>query len=113
MLTKCRHRVRRPAFSLLEVLAIVTILGILVGLIVPRFTGQAKSAQHNACAVNQGNIEIQCQLWYRNQGSWPAGNLANIGADRQYFPDGLPRCPVDGSSYTLDSNSGLVIGHNH
>jgi prepilin-type N-terminal cleavage/methylation domain-containing protein len=103
----------RRAFSLIEVLAVIVIMGVMAVLIVPRFGGQTSNAKKNACAVQKGNIEVQAQLWYRNKGSWPAADLADIGADPQYFPDGLPSCPVDGSSYEFDGSRAQATGHSH
>ena len=71
------------------------------------------AAKVAACHVYKGDIEIQVELWNHNTGSWPAANLASIGADINYFPEGLPTCPVDGTTYTIDTSTGLVIGHNH
>lgn len=103
----------RTAHSLLEIAAVVVIVGILAMIIVPRFGGEAKNAKNNACSVNRGNIEIQCQLWYRNKGNWPNTSLADIGANPAYFPEGLPKCPVDGSAYSFDTAQQKVSGHAH
>ena len=103
----------RRAFSLIELLLVVTIMGILVGIAVTRFAEPGDAAKRNACMVNKHNIEVQSQLWFRNQGSWPAANLSDIGADTAFFPDGLPTCPRDGSAYTFDSTTQQVSGHNH
>ena len=43
----------------------------------------------------------------------PLANLSDVGGDINYFPEGLPLCPVDSSAYTIDNTTGLVIGHNH
>jgi hypothetical protein len=51
-------------------------------------------------------------LWRRANGTWPAADLSAIGADANYFPEGLPTCPVDGAVYTIDTN-GAVVGHTH
>ena len=108
---------RRPAirrgFSLTELMAVLGILGVLAVLIVPRVVGHHDTSKRAACDTNQGEIELQVKLWRRNQGAYPAANLSNIGADTAYFPSGLPLCPVDGSAYTIDTTSGLVIGHTH
>ena len=103
----------RRGFSLLELLAAITILGILVAIFVPRFGDNAKTAKKRACAVNKGNIEVQSQLWYRTKGTWPAAGLSDIGANQTYFPEGLPTCPVDGSTYQLDAATHRVTGHSH
>lgn len=100
-------------FSLLELMAVVAVLGLVAAVIVPRVTDSDESADIAACQVFKGDIEIQAELWLHNMGSWPSTSMATIGADPNYFPEGLPTCPVDGSAYTIDTNTGLVIGHNH
>jgi general secretion pathway protein G len=100
-------------FSLTELMAVLAILGVLAVLIVPRVVGPHDSSKRAACYANQGDIELQVKLWRRNQGSYPAADLSNIGAATAYFPSGLPLCPVDGTGYTIDTTSGLVTGHTH
>jgi len=102
----------RTGMSLLELLAVVAILGVVAAVIIPRVTGGSDSANIAACYVYKGYIEIQAELWNHNNGAFPATNLATIAADGNYFPEGLPTCPVDGTDYTIDA-AGLVIGHNH
>jgi hypothetical protein len=80
---------------------------------VPRLIGHHTNAKRAACFTTQGEIEMQVRLWRRNMGSFPLANLSNIGADANYFPEGLPTCPVDGSTYTIDTTTGLVNGHAH
>ncbi|MFP4057497.1 MAG: competence type IV pilus major pilin ComGC [Candidatus Brocadiia bacterium] len=106
------HR-RRRGFTLLELLIVVVILGILAAVIVPRFTVSAAEAKKNACAQNVANINTQVERWYFEKGSWPASDLSDIGSDADYFPDGLPTCPVDGSAYALDATTHRVTGHSH
>lgn len=99
--------------SLLELMAVVAIIGILAVIIVPRFSSHASHAKGNACQVNQGNIEVQCQLWFRQKGAAPQSNLTDIGGDKDYFPEGLPVCPIDGSSYSINAGTLKVTGHTH
>jgi len=103
----------RTAFSLVELVAVVAMLGVVATLIIRRVEGHHDTGKAAACHVYQGDIEIQVELWRHNTGAVPASNLAAIGADVGYFPGGLPTCPVDGSSYTIDATTGLVVGHNH
>lgn len=109
---------RRNAYSLLELLGTITILGVLAGLVIPRVYVNKAITNKNACQVHQGHIEVQVQLWKRQYGSWPANNLSNMlptssPAQYDYFPDGLPVCPVDGTAYTIDPTTHEVIGHTH
>ena len=102
----------------MEMLAGMTILAVLAAIIVPRIYVNKTKAKKNACEVTQGHIEIQVQLWKRLNGSWPANNLSNMlptssPPQYNYFPDGLPVCPVDGSVYTIDPSTHEVAGHTH
>jgi prepilin-type N-terminal cleavage/methylation domain-containing protein len=104
---------QRTAFSLMEIMAAVVILGILAAVIVPRLTGHQDKAKKSACYANKGDIELQAKLWRRNNGTYPLANLSDIGASTTYFPGGLPTCPVDGAAYTIDTTTGKVVGHTH
>ena len=109
---------RRSAFSLLELLASITIIGLLAAMIMPRIFVNQIVTNKNACDVNKGHIEVQVQRWKRQHGSWPADDLSDMlpsssPAQYEYFPDGTLICPIDGSPYTLDPSTHEVTGHNH
>lgn len=103
----------REGFSLVELMAVLTIVGLLATVILPRMNGGSDSAKTAACHTYKGDIEIQTELWKYNTGTWPVADLSNIGGDLDYFPVGLPICPVDQTPYTIDDGTGRVIGHNH
>jgi len=104
---------RGAGFTLLELLIVVVILGILAAIVIPRFTVSAADAKRNSCAQNVASVNTQVERWYFEKGSWPASDLSNVGADTTYFPTSVPKCPVDGSAYTLDATIHRVTGHNH
>jgi len=106
------HRIR-AGLSLLELMASVTIIGVVAYVIVPRLGDSGSIAKREACRVNCEIINVQAALWKRATGGWPTSNLGTIGSDSAYFPEGLPICPVDGTSYTIDTTNGEVIGHTH
>lgn len=101
------------AFTLTELMAVLGVLGVLALVIVPRLMVHNDGAKRAACLANQGDIELQVKLWHRDQGSYPAADLSDIGSNAAYFPGGVPVCPVDGAAYTIDTSSGIVTGHTH
>jgi prepilin-type N-terminal cleavage/methylation domain-containing protein len=106
----CRGK-HRNAFSLMELIAVVTILGIIAVLIVPRVNQGNDRAKENACVHNRAEINITVERYYLHNSAWPASDLSDIGADGDYFPDGLPTCPVSGQAYRLDAGTHRVVGH--
>jgi prepilin-type N-terminal cleavage/methylation domain-containing protein len=113
--TNARQHVQktRAAFTLTELMAVMAILGVLAILIVPRVSNHQVNSNRAACYACQGEIELQTKLWKRNNGTYPAANLSDIGANTAYFPSGVPTCPVDGTTYTINTTTGLVTGHTH
>jgi len=107
-------RRKKSAFTLVEILAVVVILGILAAVVVPRVLVSSADAKTNACYQNKASINTAVEKWYFDKGSWPLDTLADIGADPDFFPDGIPVCPVDGiTAYALDPVTHRVTGHAH
>jgi prepilin-type N-terminal cleavage/methylation domain-containing protein len=94
---------RRAGFSLMELLAVVTILGIIAAIIVPRVAVSSDTAKTKVNAHNKATINAAVERWYIEKGTWPANNMSDIGADTTYFPDGLPTNPTNGTAYTLNA----------
>jgi type II secretory pathway pseudopilin PulG len=92
----------------MELLAVVTILGIIAAIIVPRVAVSSDTAKAKVNAHNKATINAAVERWYIEKGTWPADNLTDIGADTTYFPSGLPSNPVDNSAYTLNSTTHRV-----
>ncbi|MFQ5805351.1 MAG: prepilin-type N-terminal cleavage/methylation domain-containing protein [Phycisphaerae bacterium] len=106
---------RRGGFTLVEILAVVVILGILAVVVVPRVLVSSATAKTNACYQNKASINTAVEKWYFEKGTWPLDALTDIAADADYFPEGIPVCPVDNTAYALDAVSGnhRVAGHAH
>ncbi len=100
---------RRHGFSLLELLAVVTILGIIALVVIPRISASSSTARENACFQNKSEINSAVERYFFETGSLPAS--INDLNNATYFPDGLPRCPVSGNAYTLDATTKRVSGH--
>ena len=97
----------------MELMAVLSIVALLAALVLPRLGDSSESAKRTSCHVHRAEVELQARLWLKSNGSWPAGNLSDIGADLGYFPEGVPTCPLTGATYTIDTSTGEVIGHDH
>src|SRR6185369_11252137 len=101
----CRHKPKRKAFSLLELLAVVTILGIIAVVVIPRIAISSTTAKTNAHNQNKAEINNAVERFYFDNGVWPANDLSDIGTGATYFPNGLPTNPINGSAYTLNAST--------
>jgi general secretion pathway protein G len=99
---------KRHAFSLMELLAVVTILGIIAAIIVPRVSVSSDTAKAKVNDHNKATINASVERWYIEKGTWPAANLSDIGADVNYFPSAIPTNPVSGAAYTLNATTHRV-----
>jgi general secretion pathway protein G len=106
-----RYRINRFAFSLMELLAVVTILGVIAALVIPRVSSGSDRAKEKSCLQNRAEINISVEAYYMHNGAWPADDLSDIAADADYFPQGIPTCPVSGAAYRLDPTTHRVLGH--
>ncbi len=103
-----RNHKKRSGFSLLELLAVVTILGIIASIIVPRVTTSADNAKLRVRDHHKATINSAVERYYINTNAWPADDLSDIGADINYFPQGIPVNPVDQSTYSLNTTTHRV-----
>lgn len=106
-----RHNKYRAAFSLMELLAVVTILGIIAAIILPRVVLSTDKTKEATCHHSRGEINMAVEQYYIHTGNWPANDLSDIAADLNYFPSGIPACPVSGQPYRLDPTTHRVVGH--
>ena len=69
-------------------------------------------ARVQSCEMNRSIINTSTEVYYFTEGTWPRDDLADIKTNVNYFPDGIPTCPVDLTSYVLlPSPYHRVSGH--
>lgn len=105
---KSRNQSKTSGFSLLELLAVVTILGIIAAIIIPRVTISSDTAKQRVRDHHKATINAAVERYYIDTNGWPAADLSDIGADINYFPDGIPANPVDNSAYSLNTTTHRV-----
>ena len=103
----------RKAFTLIEILIVVVILGILAAVVIPQFTNAAEDANNSSVRTQLQTLRSQIELYrIENQGADPAfastgwADLVNGG----YLP-APPKNPITGSSnFGTGSGDGWRFG---
>jgi general secretion pathway protein G len=62
---------RMEAFTLLELMVVVVILGILAAFVVPRITKRPEDARVTKARIEIANLEQALELYYLDNGSYP------------------------------------------
>ena len=84
----------RGAFTLVEILIVVVILGILAAIVVPQFTNASEDAQAGNVATQLSTIRNQIELFRaRNSGQYPALPGANHAGWDILVEDGFLKAP--------------------
>lgn len=92
---------RSKGFTAFEVLAVVMLISILAAIVIPRYAITSKRAKVQACEMNRSILNKQVEAYSFLEGTWPVDSLDDIKTNYNYFPDGIPTCPVDLTSYQL------------
>jgi general secretion pathway protein G len=63
---------KRKGFTLIEVLAVISIILILIGLISPAISKARQQAKINETKARIGSFEVAINMYYTDQGTYPA-----------------------------------------
>ena len=77
------RRTKRNAFTLVEILIVVVILGILAAIVVPQFTNAADDARTGNLETQLSTLQNQIELYRAREGSYP-----DLSADWDDLIDG-------------------------
>ncbi len=99
----------RRAFTLVELLVVVLILGALAFIAVPRIATHSQNSKSTACDTTIDVINSQIEVYFVQEGKYPS-TLADITDNPDYFPDGSPSCPL-GGTYSLNAKKRVTCNH--
>ena len=97
----------REGFTLIELMVVIIILGVLAGLVLPRFMGRTEEAKRTKAKLQIENLESALKLYKLDNGSYPttqqgldalvklptAGNIPKSWREGGYLEK--PQIPLD------------------
>ena len=96
---------QRRAFSLLELLAVVTILGIIAALVLYRISNVTDDAKAKVQLHHISELNTAIEHFYMINEAWPS-SLNDLVPD--HLPDGIP-APPTGGAYSIDPTTHRAI----
>ncbi len=98
-------------FSLIEILIVITIMGILTAIVLPRFVTSSGNAHQVAQMALRQTINAQLELYFFNTGSYPVADGSRLDSwtndVESYWPDGIPSVDPKGEPWIV--RNGRVI----
>ena len=96
---------KRGGFSLLELLAVVVILGISAAIVVPRISMQSETSRQTVVAHTLKELNSAIEQYHVQSGAWPAA-LSDLVP--YYLPDGVPVSPYAGKAFGINTTTHLA-----
>lgn len=104
------HPSNRPlGLSLIELLLVVVLIGIIASVIVARVVDSTETAKIKSCWHNRMDLNSAIERYGIANGSFPSA-LSDLNV-LDYFPGGIPACPVTGSAYSINATTNRIDGH--
>ena len=92
-------------------MAVVALIGILATITITRIVASTDNAKEKGCHHNRSQINSALERFALTTGGF-ATTIGEIDTV-EYFPSGIPPCPVDETAYTLNATTHRIDGHAH
>lgn len=79
MMCQYRHNVVKKAFTLIEMLVVLAIIGLLAAILFPVLKQARESGYQAACATNLHQIYLAVELYRKDEGEYPGSLAALLG----------------------------------
>lgn len=98
---------KRKAFTFLEILIVILIMGILIAIAIPNFKGMTERAKIARIESDLQAIGVAAEMYYIDKGSYPdsISSLITNNTEDTYLQS-LPKPPVENESYGWDKTKG-------
>lgn len=97
----------RKAFTLIELIMVIVILGILAAVAIPKFVDLSEDAEESACEGLRGNVASACAIYYANEAA--KGRSATFPdtttTTGDFIEGGWPECPDTSTPGLMSYNS--------
>jgi prepilin-type N-terminal cleavage/methylation domain-containing protein len=103
---KIKSNNKRGAFTLVEIMIVVAIIGLLAAIAIPNFVKARTTAQANACINNLRQIDGAKQQWAL-ENKKAAGDTPTATEVAEYLKT-LPICPAGGTTFADSYTIGTV-----
>ena len=92
-----KRTLRRAAFTLVEIMIVVAIIGLLAAIAIPNFVRARTTSQQNACINNLRQVDGAVQQWALEQKKDPAATVAETDVT-PYLKNSVI-CPSGGTTF--------------
>jgi prepilin-type N-terminal cleavage/methylation domain-containing protein len=106
---RIRTSVLNQGLSLLEVMLVVLLIAVIATLVIPRISDTSDTAKCKACRHNRAELNAAIERYGVSNSSYPTDLTDLVAPD--YFPQGIPTCPVSGAAYSMNATTHRIDGH--